>query len=257
MTYWQKRNLDEIDKLYNSSKIQIERQMKIYYTTALKQTQKDFEAVLDKYLKLVAEGKTVTPNTLYTLNRYWELQNELKSRLEKLGDKQVHLLTSQFEKNYSKTFNSINIPNLERLSVTTRDANDVVNTVWCADGKHFSDRIWDDKNKLIATLNEGLANIIITGKNPNDLKEFIMDQFNVSFRRADTIVRTELAHIETVAAQERYKEYGVEEWEIYVSDDERLCDECASMDGKTYPIDSTPPVPLHVNCRCTMLPIVK
>ena len=76
--------------------------MKIYYTTALKQTQKDFEAVLDKYLKLVAEGKTVTPNTLYTLNRYWELQNELKSRLEKLGDKQVHLLTSQFEKNYSK-----------------------------------------------------------------------------------------------------------------------------------------------------------
>ena len=52
--------------------------MKIYYTTALKQTQKDFEAVLDKYLKLVAEGKTVTPNTLYTLNRYWELQNELK-----------------------------------------------------------------------------------------------------------------------------------------------------------------------------------
>ena len=221
--------------------------MKIYYTTALKQTQKDFEAVLDKYLKLVAEGKTVTPNTLYTLNRYWELQNELKSRLEKLGDKQVHLLTSQFEKNYSKTFNSINIPNLERLSVTTRDANDVVNTIWCADGKHFSDRIWDDKNKLITTLNEGLANIIITGKNPNDLKEFIMDQFNVSFRRADTIVRTELAHIETVAAQERYKEYGIGQVEILVSEDERLCDECSSHDGERYDINGVIPVPFHPN----------
>lgn len=145
MTYWQKRNLDEVDKLYNSSKIQIERQMKIYYQTALKQTQKDFEAVLDKYLKLQAQGETITPNTLYTLNRYWELQNELKIRLEKLGDKQVYLLTSQFEKNYSNTFHSINIPNKERLSVHTRDAQDVVNTVWCADGKHFSTRIWDDK----------------------------------------------------------------------------------------------------------------
>jgi hypothetical protein len=45
---------------------------------------------------------------------------------------------------------------------------------------------------------------VITGKPSAKLRKLLMDDFGVSYRQADRIVRTELAHIQTQAAQKRY-----------------------------------------------------
>ena len=56
--------------------------------------------------------------------------------------------------------------------------------------------------------------------------------------------------------KELSKEYGITKCQVLVSEDEKTCPSCASMEGAIFPIDSTPPVPFHPNCRCCMIPVV-
>ena len=57
------------------------------------------------------------------------------------------------------------------------------------------------------------------------------------------------------AMMQAYDDAGVKEilWED--AEDQRVCEECHSRDGKTYLIDEVPPKP-HVRCRCRMMPKV-
>lgn len=98
---------------------------------------------------------------------------------------------------------------------------------------------------------------MITGKTTSQLKKFLQDEFSVSYNRADTIVRTEMAHIQTQAARQRYQEYGIQEIEIYADTDNRTCPICAKLDGKRFGINDSLPIPAHPRCRCCALPIIK
>ena len=54
---------------------------------------------------------------------------------------------------------------------------------------------------------------------------------------------------------------GVEKYKILSAHDGRTCDKCADLDGKIFPIDKAEIgvnyIPLHVQDRCTILPITK
>jgi len=78
----------------------------------------------------------------------------------------------------------------------------------------------------------------------------------VSFNRADALVRTEMAHIQTQAAQQRYKDYGIKQVEVFVDEDEKTCEVCAAEEGKRYNINDVMPVPFHPRCRCCMVPVI-
>ena len=59
----------------------------------------------------------------------------------------------------------------------------------------------------------------------------------------------------------RFKEMGVGYYKIITAHDGRVCDKCADLDGKIFPVDKAeiginyPPI--HPNGRCTILPITK
>lgn len=78
----------------------------------------------------------------------------------------------------------------------------------------------------------------------------------MSYHRAETLVRTEVAHIQSEAAKKRYKDYGVEYVEVLVDEDERTCELCKELIGKKFHIDETPPLPVHPNERCCLVPII-
>ena len=96
----------------------------------------------------------------------------------------------------------------------------------------------------------------MTGKKTTELKNLLQERFNVSYRRADTLVRTELAHIQTEAAKKRYEDYGIQYIEVLVDADDRTCDECKALIGKKFPIHAAPPLPVHPNDRCTIIPVI-
>ena len=258
MSYWKDRMAKSQTKLTNKSIRQIEKQMKKYYSDAMKRTIADFEATYEKVLRAVGEGKEPTPADLYKLDKYWQMQGQMRRELQKLGDKQIAALSKAFEENFFEVYYSIGIPGLEAFNtIDSEMVQQLINHVWVADGKSWSQRIWENTELLAATLNEELVNCVVAGKKTSDLKKLLLERFNVSYGRADALVRTELAHIQTQAAQKRYEDYGIQEMEIWADEDERRCDVCGKLHEKRYPIGAVPPIPAHPHCRCCIVPVVE
>ena len=256
--YWAKRLARAQDIISSKSAIAIDRQLKKYYQNLAKKTISDFESVYDKILKLQAEGKQVSPADLYKLDKYWEMQGNLRQELRKLGEKEVALLTKNFELNYFEVYHSLNIEGLEAFKTIDKNSvRQVINQIWCADGKSWSQRIWKNTELLADTLNEELVHCVATGKKTTQLKNLLQERFAVSYNNADMLVRTELAHIQTQAAQQRYKDYGIAKMEVWVDEDERTCPICAKHEGEQYFVTDNMPVPFHPRCRCCMVPVIE
>lgn len=256
--YWQDRIAASQAAITKKSVKQIEKQIGKYYGNALKRTIADFEATYNKLVVTVGEGREPTPADLYKLDKYWQMQGQLQHELQKLGEKQVASLASVFQINFFEVYHSINIEGLQTFStLDTETVQQLINNIWVADGKSWSARIWENTQKLAAALNEELINCVAAGKKTTDLKNMLQERFNVSYEQADSLARTELAHIQTQAAQKRYEDYGLQEMEVWADEDERRCEVCGKLHQKRYPIGAVPPIPAHPRCRCCIVPVVE
>lgn len=264
MNYWARRQAQIQDKLANISRKKIEKQMIKYYGATAKRVIAEFENTYNKILIQQADGKEITPALLYQLDSYWMMQGQLREELRKLGEKQISLLTKEFELAFFDVYYSIAPQGMTAFNtIDAAGARQLINAVWLADGKSFSQRIWGNIEKLMDTLNEGLIHTVATGAPTTKLKHALQERFGVSYSRANTLVRTELAHVQTVAAKQRYEDYGLKEYEILGNDDDSCGNhsvDCHQMDGKKFlysemVIGKNAP-PFHPNCRCAIVPVI-
>lgn len=257
MEYWIERSAKAQAALTNKSVKETEKQLKKYYGKSMEKILGQFEKVYLKLFLSISEGREPTPADLYKLDKYWQLQGQLKVELQKLGDKQAALMSKKFEDQYINIYNALALQDSGMFSEVDREtAHQMINQIWCADGQSWSNRIWTNTNKLQQALNDNLIDCVLTGKKTTQLKQILQEQFAVSYNRADSIVRTEMAHIQTQAAQQRYKDYGVQEVEVWADEDERRCDVCGKLHKTRYPINGVLPIPAHPNCRCCIIPVV-
>lgn len=257
MKYWAKRvaNLQEkiSDKTIKSINIQLQK----YYGRAAERVIRDFESVYLKIMKAQEDGKQPTPADLYKLDKYWEAQAQMKRELEKLGNKEIKLLSAAFETNFFEVYYGLALPGEPAFNTIDKEiVEQLINGVWVADGKQWSQRVWDNTARLAQTLNDELIHIVSTGKKNTELKNILQERFNVSYHRAETLVRTEVAHIKTEAAKKRYQDYGIEYVEVLVDPDERTCELCKALIGKKWRTSETPPLPVHPNERCCLVPVI-
>lgn len=258
MSYWKDRMANSQTKLTNKSIRQIEKQMKKYYGTAMNHVIADFEATYNRLLAATEEGRQPTPADLYKLDKYWQMQGQMRHELQKLGDKQISALSKIFELNFFDVYYSIGIPGMQAFNtLDTQMVQQLINHIWVADGKSWSQRIWENTELLAATLNEQLISCVAAGKKTTDLKNMLQERFNVSYSRADALARTELAHIQTQAAKQRYTDYGIQQVEIWADEDERRCEVCGKLHEKKYPVGAEVPIPAHPRCRCCIVPVVE
>lgn len=258
MNYWQERMAQAQTKLTNKSIKQIEKQLTKYYGQSMKNVIKEFENTYDKLINTVESGKQPTPADLYKLDKYWRLQGQMKNELLKLGNKQVSALSKIFELNFFEVYYSLEIEGMTAFSTIDKaGVIQLINQIWCADGKSWSQRIWENTTKLQQALNDSLIDCVVSGKKTTQLKNMLQEQFNVSYSRADALVRTELAHVQTQAAKQRYTDYGIQEVEILADEDERRCPVCGELHEKRYPIGAAVPIPAHPRCRCCIVPVVE
>jgi SPP1 gp7 family putative phage head morphogenesis protein len=258
MDYWQKRNLRAQEAISKKSVKELDKQLIKYYRSTAKRVMRDFEATYDKLLATVAAGRTPTPADLYKLDKYWQMQGQLQRELQKLGDQSVKVMQEAFVKQFTGVYNSLALPGGAHYTTVSREtALQMINSVWCADGKAWSARVWTNTDLLQETLNEQLVHCVVTGKKTTELKNILQERFNVAYSNADMLVRTEVAHIQTQAAQKRYQDYGIEEVEVWVDEDERTCPICAKHEGERYKVNDRMPVPFHPRCRCCMIPVIE
>lgn len=257
MSYWAERLARIQNALTNKNIKQTEKQLQKYYGSAMQNVIAEFENTYNKLLATVEDGREPTPADLYRLDKYWRMQGQLRQELEKLGNKQIAALSKIFETHFFEVYYSIVIEGAEAFAtIDAAGAWQLINSIWVADGKSWSQRVWDNTSRLQRVLNEKLVECVVTGKKTTQLKNILQEQFNVSYSRADALVRTELAHVQTQAAQQRYKDYGAEQVEVLVDEDERTCPICSKLEGTKHPVNGPMPVPAHPRCRCCVVPVI-
>lgn len=264
-SYWLKRHERAKQKLTDKGIEDINKQLQKYYKSCMNKVISDFEATYDKILAAKAEEKEVTPADLYRLDRYWQMQAQLRDELQKLGDKEAKLLSDRFTKFYMNIYKATAIPSDASFATIDKSmAYQMINQIWCADGKTWSQRIWDNVNRLQETLNEALIHCVITGTDAGKLKRLLSDRFGVSYRRASTLVNTEMSHIQNQAAKHRYQDSGLEKYEFLGREEKDGCGhspDCHKLDGQVFYLvemkEGVNAPPMHPNCRCSIVPVIE
>lgn len=257
MEYWVERNIKAQQEITNRNIKEIEKQVSKYYKTASHNTVGGFLSTYNRILQQVEKGQAPTPALLYKLDAYWKQQTLLQRELRKLGDKQTELYIKQFKQQFINVYNSIAIKDDTNFHyISEENVEQMIKHIWCADGKSWSQRIWNNTDKLQQALNDELLNCVLTGADDKYLRQMLMSEFKVSYSRADALIRTEMAHIQTQAAAQRYKDAGLKEVEVFVDEDERTCPICAKHEGEKYYVNDRMPVPFHPRCRCCIIPVI-
>lgn len=256
--YWNERQAAIQTEITEKTIAETEKQLSKYYSNSMSKVIGQFEQTYNKVISSISDGREPTPADLYKLDTYWQLQAQLAQELDNLGNRQAKLLSRKFMDEWEHIYKAIAIKdNLFFGEIDRQAAQQMINSIWCADGQTWSNRIWSNTKRLKEALNENLIYCVATGKAPSELKQLLMNDFGVSFSRADTLVRTEMAHIQTEAAKARYVDAGIEEVEILADEDERRCDICGKLHQKRYPIHANIPIPAHPKCRCCIIPVVE
>lgn len=129
---------------------------------------------------------------------------------------------------------------------------------WALDGKHFSERIWQQRGQLVSEIHQQLTRTCILGKSPDDAIKAISKKFGTTKSNAGRLVMTEQAYFHSVAQQEAFNDLDVEEFEIVATLDAETSEICQEMDGKHFPMSQyeagvTAP-PFHPWCRSVTVP---
>lgn len=259
--YWAKRQERIQTAIADKTIEETEKQLKKYYAQAMKSIISDFERVYDKIQLAVEDGREPTPADSYKLSQYWQMQGQLRKELQKLGDKENALLSKKFEEEWNDIYKATALPSDKAFStISKQGAKQMINSVWLADGKTFSQRVWGNIDKLTETLNDKLIECVVSGKKPTELKRMLMERFNVSYSQANTLVRTETANIQTEAAAQRYKDYGIEKYEFLGRKEHDIGCKCKELNGKVFLLSEKKAgvnaPPMHPNCRCCIIPVV-
>lgn len=146
--------------------------------------------------------------------------------------------------------------------VDVRRLEKLISKPWAADGKNFSDRIWQSKTSMVNELHNELVRTCILGKSPDEairhMTKFVDKKFSNAKMQAGRLVMTEQAFFASAAQQDCFNELGVEEFEVVATLDSHTSAICQEMDGKHFPMkDYQPGVtapPFHVWCRSTTVP---
>lgn len=134
----------------------------------------------------------------------------------------------------------------------------VLSKPWAADGYNFSERIWNNKQKLISEVHSELTQNIMLGADPQKAIDSLAKKMKTSKNNAGRLVMTEEAYFSSVAQKEAFNELDVEQYEIVATLDSHTSEICRSLDGQVFPMKDyeagvTAP-PFHVYCRSTTIP---
>lgn len=125
-------------------------------------------------------------------------------------------------------------------------------------GAMFSDRLWQDKERLGRNLRVGLTQSMILGEGIPQITDRINKGIDTARYNAERVARTETKRVTYCAHADVYKDTGVEELRYRCANggDSRTCQYCRADNGKVFKRGEEPTLPRHPNCRCVYIPVV-
>lgn len=221
----------------------------------------EINTINDDEIKRKLLAKYNAPAYAYRISRYEILQRNIDIQLKKLADIEQQITQIRYvdtiEEGYYHTIYDIQKGTgigFSFAQIDMRTINLLLNENWI-DNANFSQRIWDNSEKLGNYLRTQLTAASMSGKSVQKIAQELSEYMNVGLYNATRLVRTEVNHFANEAEMLSYKECGIEKYRFIATLDNRTCGRCASLDNKVFKVkdrkvgSNCPPI--HANDRCT------
>lgn len=197
------------------------------------------------------------------LTRSRGLFEQIGEQIKALGQKEQitfrqglsNIYTDQFLRQVYDLGQSINVKaNFNRLNPAL--IQKTLDYPWS--GAMFSDRLWQDKERLGRNLRVGLTQSMILGEGIPQITDRINKGIDTARYNAERVARTETKRVTYCAHDDVYKDTGVEELRYRCANggDSRTCQYCRADNDKVFKRGEEPTLPRHPNCRCVYIPVV-
>lgn len=194
------------------------------------------------------------------IERYNVVKQSIYARVKKLAAEQTALVTGMLKKAYSESYYG-NIDDTAKglnvgisFGILNDDAiNEAVTAKW--HGKRFSERIWDNTDRLAREAQDLVVKSLMSGESLTKTAQKLSESFQVEKYHATTLVHTETAHIHAMADMKAYEDLGIEEYKYLATLDYVTCETCQPLDGKVFKlseaVEGVNYPTMHPRCRCT------
>lgn len=205
----------------------------------------------------------------YHISRLEALKVQTQQAMEKAFGNELDELDSMSRKVYSEGYYHTAYElqkgfkvGWDIASIDSRKLERLISKPWAADGKNFSNRIWQSKTSMVNELHNELVRTCMLGKSPDEairhMTKFVDKKFKNAKMQAGRLVMTEQAFFASAAQKDAFTDLDVEEFEVVATLDSHTSEICQAMDGQHFPMkDYQPGVtapPFHVWCRSTTVP---
>lgn len=228
----------------------------------------DFRMSLDEFRdKALAGGFDKELEEVYLrsrISRLQALQTQVELRMMELFGSQRDVLRDHLQERYTDTYYRTVYAVSQQADVASTFARidpqtveKILATPWA--GSEFSSRIWADKDKLTRELMQTLSRGFVRGDSLNRMTKEFTQRMGVSESRAATLIHTESAHMAAEAAEQGYRETGIQSYRFEAALDLKTCAVCGALDQREFPLAEHETginyPPLHPRCRCTTVPV--
>lgn len=192
--------------------------------------------------------------------RYNAVKQVIYTKIKELAAKEISLVGDMKKQAYKESYYGVIDDTAKGLNMginfailNDRAIDEAVNAKWY--GKRFSERIWDNTDRLAEEAQELVIKSLMSGESLTKTTRKLAESFEAEKYQAATLIRTETAHIHAVADMKAYEDLGIEEYKYLATLDDRTCETCQPLDGKVFKLSEAREgvnyPTMHPNCRCT------
>lgn len=183
----------------------------------------------------------------FRISRYEQLQESIDLELKKLADIEQQVTEIRYVDTIKEGYYH-NIYNVQKATglgfnfsqIDNRTINLLLNENW-TNGANFSQRIWNNSEKLGNYLRTQLTADTMSGKSIQKIASELSSFMNVGLYNATTLVRTEVNHFANEAEMLSYEELDIEKYRFIATLDNVTCKHCAELDNKIFNLKDRQP----------------
>jgi SPP1 gp7 family putative phage head morphogenesis protein len=267
--------LDDIRMMVSDLYTLYAKESGLTYADAIKELNQaeigDYKAKLSKLVPIIR--KTNDPTLIaeleklqkvVKLNRLQALMGQIDARLLEMGYEQQMVIeewiSGVYETNYYQSIYAVQQG--VGLGVTFALLNETaikaaITMPWSGD--MFSNRIWDNRTKLVQHLRQTVIQGLIKGDSVQKMSSSLKNTMNSSYSNALRLIRTETAYVIGESTHQGYKQSGiVSQYIVIATLDKRTSPICRKQDNKVYRLEDRQvgvnASPFHPNCRTCEAP---
>lgn len=215
-----------------------------YYKNLLEVINRDITSD-DIKKKLLA--KYNAPAYSYRISRYEALQQNIDIELKKLADIEQNITEIRYVDTIKEGYYH-NIYNIQKgtgfgfnfSQINNKTINLLLSEKW-TDKANFSQRIWNNSEKLGIYLKTQLTADTMSGKSIAKISKELSEYMNVGLYNATRLVRTEVNHFANEAEMLSYEECDIKKYKFIATLDNVTCEHCAELDNKVFYVKNRKP----------------